>query len=86
MVHFLELLMNMKKFCTLKTEYEALREPIVKELVNNPIVKNYLNLACERAMEDPTVRDELVKRTKEIDPQSTEYLMLPEAVKNLLKD
>ena len=32
-VDFLEILMNMKKFCTLGTEDEALRVPIIKEIM-----------------------------------------------------
>ena len=65
---------------------EASRELIVKEITNGPI-NNLIKLVYARAMEeDPAIRGELVKLVKGLDPQSTEYLMLPEAVKNLLKD
>ena len=69
-----------------EAEDKASREPIAKELMNNPLIKNLFKFAFERAMEDPTTRDDLVKHVKELDPQSTAYLMIPEAVKDLLKD
>ena len=67
-------------------EDEALREPIIKELMNNPLIKTLFKLAFEKAVEDPTTRDDLVKRVKGLDPQSIAYSMVPEAVKDFLKD
>ena len=84
MIHICELFKGMNRLYMTKDEVS--RELIAKELLLNGPIKNLLNLACERAMVDPTERDELVKFVKGLDPQSTEYSMLPEAVKNLLKD
>ena len=64
----------------------ASRELIIKELMNHPWIKTLFKLAFKKAMEDPTTRDDLVKRAKGLDPQSIAYSMIPEAVKDFLKD
>ena len=85
-IKLFELFRIVNRLNKLATEDEALREPIIKELMNHPWIKTLFKLAFEKAMEDPTIRDDLVKRVKGLDPQSIAYLMIPEAVKNSLKD
>ena len=62
------------------------------DVVLEVLCDNQLNVAkmvmetCEIAMEDPTLRSHLLGHAKELNPQYTAYSMLPEAVKDLLKD
>ena len=60
---------------------EVTHELFIRELWGDQVKSIF-----ERAMEDPTQRDGLVKLVKGLDPQSTAYSLLPEAVKDLLKD
>ena len=56
------------------------------ELTPRVILDDLVKLLCKLEMEDPTQRDEFVKFVKGLDLQSIEYSLLPEDVKDLLKD
>ena len=53
-IDFFELLRNIIRLNKLVKEYEALREPIIEELMNNPLIKTLFKSAL--AMEDPTIK------------------------------
>ena len=65
---------------------ESLNKRLAGDTKLKTIVDDQVNLICKLAMEDPNQRDKFVKFVKGLDPQSIEYSLLPEDVKDLHKD